>query len=239
MSIGIIMVMIQTYFQLRFKFRNINDLRFSEPKDVQELRREIAMWQRAAASLSSYSKVKICSSATSKSFTWSFFLGWRCGAWNTFEKSETIEASAESKACLRINASRMLQSDFTRVASKISDQEQMFVGSNIDHDGVCHQLLLHALGPRLAKIVIGLDSLARCNLAVDFIRSRRHGSNSGANWVVNSDVLRCSVCIDGSIDMSRSYWLDRSSNGKCHFNRWRRIAARCCNINNPLGLGSC
>lgn len=56
MSIGILFVMIQTYIQLRFKFRNINDLRFNEPQDMQELRHEITVWQRAAASLSSYSK---------------------------------------------------------------------------------------------------------------------------------------------------------------------------------------
>lgn len=48
--------MIQTYMQLRFKFRNLNDLRFGESQDIQELRQEIAVWQRAAASLSSYSK---------------------------------------------------------------------------------------------------------------------------------------------------------------------------------------
>ena len=56
MAIGVCMVMVQTYFQLKYKFRNINDLRFSEPNDVQELRHEITVWQRAAASLSSYSK---------------------------------------------------------------------------------------------------------------------------------------------------------------------------------------
>jgi P protein len=56
MAIGVMMVMVQAYFQLRFKFRNINSLRFSEAQDVQELRHEIAVWQRAAASLSSYSK---------------------------------------------------------------------------------------------------------------------------------------------------------------------------------------
>lgn len=44
MSIGIILVMAQTYFQLRFIYRNINDLRFVEPQDVQELRHEITVW---------------------------------------------------------------------------------------------------------------------------------------------------------------------------------------------------
>lgn len=56
MSIGVIIVMFQTYLQLRWKFRNMNDLRFIEPQDIQELRHEIAVWQRAASSLSSYSK---------------------------------------------------------------------------------------------------------------------------------------------------------------------------------------
>lgn len=56
MAIAVFLIMIQTYLQLRFKFRNMNDLRFGEPQDIQELRQEIAVWQRAAASLSSYSK---------------------------------------------------------------------------------------------------------------------------------------------------------------------------------------
>ncbi|XP_055837397.1 P protein isoform X2 [Episyrphus balteatus] len=56
MLIGVLVVMVQTYIQLRYKFRNINDLRFNEAQDVQELRHEITVWQRAAASLSSYSK---------------------------------------------------------------------------------------------------------------------------------------------------------------------------------------
>lgn len=37
-------------------FRNPNDLCFGEPNKIQELRHEIFVWQRAAASLSSYSK---------------------------------------------------------------------------------------------------------------------------------------------------------------------------------------
>ncbi|XP_076623101.1 P protein [Colletes latitarsis] len=56
MSIGVILVIIVVYAQLRFIFRDVAVLRFDEPQDVQELRHEIAIWQRAAASLSSYSK---------------------------------------------------------------------------------------------------------------------------------------------------------------------------------------
>ncbi|XP_031837622.1 P protein isoform X2 [Nomia melanderi] len=56
MSIGVILVIIAVYAQLRYIFRDVTALRFDEPQEVQELRHEIAIWQRAAASLSSYSK---------------------------------------------------------------------------------------------------------------------------------------------------------------------------------------
>ncbi|XP_046615982.1 P protein-like [Neodiprion virginianus] len=56
MGIGVIFVCIVLHFQLRFMFRDMSLLRFDEPQDVMELRHEIAIWQRAAASLSSYSK---------------------------------------------------------------------------------------------------------------------------------------------------------------------------------------
>lgn len=56
MGTGIIFVLLQTYLQIRFQYRNMNDLRFTEPRGIQELRQELSVWQRAAASLSSYSK---------------------------------------------------------------------------------------------------------------------------------------------------------------------------------------
>ncbi|KAG4069760.1 hypothetical protein HA402_003201 [Bradysia odoriphaga] len=56
MACGIIFVIIQTYFQIRFTFRNMDSLRFTEPRGIQELRQELAVWQRAAANLSSYTR---------------------------------------------------------------------------------------------------------------------------------------------------------------------------------------
>ncbi|KAH8297980.1 hypothetical protein KR018_003453 [Drosophila ironensis] len=53
---GVLLVMVQTYLQLRFKFRNISDLQFKDSPEVEELRHEIHVWKRAAASLSAYSK---------------------------------------------------------------------------------------------------------------------------------------------------------------------------------------
>ncbi|KYN37724.1 P protein [Trachymyrmex septentrionalis] len=56
MSIGVMLVLIVVSAQIRYIFRDVAVLRFDEPQDVQELRHTIAIWQRAAASLSTYSK---------------------------------------------------------------------------------------------------------------------------------------------------------------------------------------
>lgn len=56
MSIGVFIVVIAVYAELRYVFRDVSKFKFDEPLEVQELRHEIAIWQRAAAGLSSYSK---------------------------------------------------------------------------------------------------------------------------------------------------------------------------------------
>lgn len=56
MTIPLILVSFQTYYQIRHKFKHVSDLRFNEPKEVQALRHEIAIWQRAANGLSPLSK---------------------------------------------------------------------------------------------------------------------------------------------------------------------------------------
>lgn len=56
MGVPLIIVMLCVNVQLRFMFRNKNLLCFDEPQEIQELRHEITVWRRAAASLSSYSK---------------------------------------------------------------------------------------------------------------------------------------------------------------------------------------
>ncbi|KAL0276904.1 UNVERIFIED_CONTAM: hypothetical protein PYX00_004364 [Menopon gallinae] len=56
MFLGVAIVSAVVYCQLRIMFRHKNVFRYAEPQDVQDLRHEIAVWQRAAASLSSYSK---------------------------------------------------------------------------------------------------------------------------------------------------------------------------------------
>ncbi|XP_046668758.1 P protein-like isoform X3 [Homalodisca vitripennis] len=56
MGIPLIIIMILVNLQLRYLFRNKEDLYVSQPRDVQDIKHEILIWQRAAASLSSYSK---------------------------------------------------------------------------------------------------------------------------------------------------------------------------------------
>ncbi|XP_041971039.1 P protein-like isoform X1 [Aricia agestis] len=56
MGLGILAVSVQTYLQLRYMFRDMNRLRHSVPREIVEMRQEIGVWKRAAASLSSYSR---------------------------------------------------------------------------------------------------------------------------------------------------------------------------------------
>lgn len=44
--------MIQTFIQLRLKYRTVNDLRVGESQDIRQLRGDVTAWQRAASSLS-------------------------------------------------------------------------------------------------------------------------------------------------------------------------------------------
>lgn len=51
MTFGILLVCLQTYFQLRFIFRDPNKFRTNEPREIQDLRHQISIWRRAADSL--------------------------------------------------------------------------------------------------------------------------------------------------------------------------------------------
>ncbi|KAK0181182.1 hypothetical protein PV327_003487 [Microctonus hyperodae] len=55
-SVGVILAFFIAYVHLRFIFRDTAILGFDEPQDIQDLRHEIVIWQRAANSLSTYSK---------------------------------------------------------------------------------------------------------------------------------------------------------------------------------------
>lgn len=55
MTLGIVLVCVQTYLQLRFMYRDMNKLRHSETREVQAIKQELSVWRRAAASLASYS----------------------------------------------------------------------------------------------------------------------------------------------------------------------------------------
>lgn len=56
MGIGSLIILIIVYIQLRLTLRDDSSLKNLEPPEVEDLKREIAVWQRTAASMSSYSK---------------------------------------------------------------------------------------------------------------------------------------------------------------------------------------
>ncbi|XP_026322649.1 P protein-like [Hyposmocoma kahamanoa] len=56
MSLGVILVFIQTTIQFRLMYRDTNKLRLNVPRDIQELRQQISIWRRAAESLPHLSK---------------------------------------------------------------------------------------------------------------------------------------------------------------------------------------
>ncbi|CAG9576989.1 unnamed protein product [Danaus chrysippus] len=51
MSLGILMVFIQTSLQVKYMFRDTNKLRIRVPKEIRDLRHQISIWRRAADSL--------------------------------------------------------------------------------------------------------------------------------------------------------------------------------------------
>ncbi|CAH2101648.1 unnamed protein product [Euphydryas editha] len=56
MTLGILLVCVQTYFQLRYIYRDTNKLRLNVPRDIQDLRHQISIWRRAIDSLPRLSK---------------------------------------------------------------------------------------------------------------------------------------------------------------------------------------
>ncbi|XP_063632494.1 P protein-like [Cydia splendana] len=51
MALGILLVAVQTSLQVRYMFRDTNNLRLNIPKEIQDLRHQISIWRRAADSL--------------------------------------------------------------------------------------------------------------------------------------------------------------------------------------------
>lgn len=56
MTVGVVLAFIQTCVYLRLAYKNMHELRTIEPQEVTDLRREIGVWERTAASLSTLSR---------------------------------------------------------------------------------------------------------------------------------------------------------------------------------------
>lgn len=56
MLIGVVLLTLTTNLHLRFNYKDINTLLIHEPKEIKLLKRNIIVWERAAASISPFSK---------------------------------------------------------------------------------------------------------------------------------------------------------------------------------------
>lgn len=56
MTVGVILAFVQTSIYLRWIYRDVQTLKTTESKEYSDLRREIAVWEKTAASLSTLSR---------------------------------------------------------------------------------------------------------------------------------------------------------------------------------------
>lgn len=217
MSMGIICVMIQTYFQLRYKFRNINDLRFIEPQNIQELRHEITVWQRAASSLSSYSKdedlvretlvkkvkrlqrqlKKKLSSGSVPADSYKQTL-------QDLQKKVNVQLSNEMIFVIFLNVDSLF--------SIVSNPQPYAVGQIGRYTDICYQFLFFTFRTRYSTFVAWLDGTFGCCFAIDFGRSSRHGIDISTRRMEHIIVFCCSFCAYGIIGRSWSHRLDWCTN---------------------------
>lgn len=186
MSIGIFLVMIQTYVQLRFKFRNINDLRFNEPQDMQELRHEITVWQRAAASLSSYSKDEdlVRETLVKKVNRLQRQLKKKLSSGSVPKESyqqtlQDLQLKVSNADHLNLNSKchAIISYFFNLFILPVSHSELGSIDKIGCRFGVRDKLLLLAFAARYSKTIVGMDSSAWCHFIVDTLGSFGHGSN--------------------------------------------------------------
>ncbi|CAH4036314.1 unnamed protein product [Pieris brassicae] len=51
MSVGVVFIVLQTTLQIKYMYRDVNKLRLTVPREIQELHHQISIWRRAADSL--------------------------------------------------------------------------------------------------------------------------------------------------------------------------------------------
>lgn len=56
MIIGVVLAFIQTYIYIRWVYKDVHKLRTTESKEYTDMRREISVWEKTAASLSTLTR---------------------------------------------------------------------------------------------------------------------------------------------------------------------------------------
>lgn len=167
MAVGIIFVMIQTYIQIRFIYRNMDDLRFSEPRGIQELRQELGVWQRAAASLCSYTRDEdlVRETLLKKANYLERLLKKRLATgklpvdtYNTTLKE--LQDKVISFKLFSLNFQQQFLLDFSDL---VSYSKQESTHQVCDRTYIYHNILLPSCGSRNSKIVDWLGCIIRCH----------------------------------------------------------------------------
>lgn len=246
MSIGVFLVMIQTYFQLRYKFRNMKDLRFIEPQDVQELRHEIAVWQRAAASLSSYSKDEDLVRETLLKKVTRLNRNLKKKVSSGSVPAESYKQTLEDlqKKVLYILYIRILNWIYNKIQnlntllssySAVSNQESSPIGQIGHYFDIRRQFLLFALDSWYPTTFTRLDRFVRCCAPIDFVRSPWHGSCARTCRMVDIAILCRSFRSHGIFGQTGSHRMDWRTNRECYIVGGRRISFSCRRFDNSMG----
>lgn len=197
MLFGVILVFIQTFIQIRLTFRNINDLRFNEPQEIQEMRHEIAVWQRAAASLSSYSKDEDIVRETLAKKVNRLKKILKKKITSTDVPVENYKQTLEDMQAKVIFFIIYSKNYFNLNIFPVSNQEQAIV-DQIEHSfDFCCWILLPSFRPRFATPLSWMDCSSWSYLASHPSRQRRHGVCAGEGRVVNIVVLCCLIHTHG------------------------------------------
>lgn len=243
MTLGILLVMIQTFFQLRYQYRDMAKLRSSEPQIVQDLRREIKVWQRAAASLSSYSKDEDLVRVTvlKKVNRLNKQLKKRIASGSVPEENYRATLT-EMQAKVSISSKYAIFFRLIKILLYVhciffivSHSKQEAVDPVHYNFGVCHNLLLPALYATYPTVVAWLDGFTGCRVVAYLVRPRGHGSGASTCRVVYVAIFCRSVYPHGIADTARPDRLDRQADGNCDLVGVRGISTGCCNFDYIMG----
>lgn len=194
---GVLLAMLQSCLYLRLYYRNIDELRLNEPKELRELRREIKVWQRALNAIAACSKdaqlVRGTLLAKVKQLKRTLRRKQR-GVGSTEIYTSTLD---ELKQKVGREATIYFFLINLSFPFTVSHQEQEAAAAICVLPALCHRLLLHPIGAALEDATVGLGGSAWRNPAANHTESRGYGASDTSHRVDHFALLCRHVCDDG------------------------------------------